>query len=81
MMTTSSRRSLDNVVSMPMNETPTEADQQWDVSDEVVARRAYELYCARGSEDGRDIDDWLAAEREVHDEGLASFPARLGGAA
>jgi DUF2934 family protein len=30
-----------------------------------VARRAYELYEARGSEPGRDVDDWLQAEREL----------------
>ena len=30
-----------------------------------VAMRAYELYLARGAADGRDFDDWLAAEREL----------------
>ena len=30
-----------------------------------VALRAYELFLARGGEHGRDIDDWLEAEREV----------------
>jgi hypothetical protein len=30
-----------------------------------VALRAYELFLARGSEHGHDVDDWLAAEREV----------------
>ena len=29
-----------------------------------VERRAYELFVARGREHGRDIDDWLTAERE-----------------
>ncbi len=29
-----------------------------------VAQRAYELYLERGAGDGRDFDDWLAAERE-----------------
>ena len=28
-----------------------------------VARRAYSLYEARGRTDGRDVDDWLLAER------------------
>lgn len=32
---------------------------------EVVAHRAYELYLERGAEDGRDVDDWLTAEREL----------------
>ena len=30
-----------------------------------VARRAYELYLARGGSDGMAMDDWLRAEREV----------------
>ena len=30
-----------------------------------VARRAYQLYEARGREDGLDIEDWLRAEREL----------------
>ena len=30
-----------------------------------IARRAYELFLARGSEHGRDLDDWLRAEREL----------------
>lgn len=30
-----------------------------------VAQRAYELYLARGCEEGRDLDDWLCAEREL----------------
>jgi hypothetical protein len=33
--------------------------------DAVVARRAYELYAARGYEDGHDLEDWLTAEREI----------------
>ncbi len=35
------------------------------VADAEIARRAFELYVARGREDGRDIDDWLRAEREL----------------
>jgi hypothetical protein len=29
------------------------------------AQRAYELYLARGGENGRDLEDWLTAEREL----------------
>jgi len=35
------------------------------VTDSDVARRAHELYLARGSEHGHDVDDWTAAEREL----------------
>jgi hypothetical protein len=30
-----------------------------------IARRAYEMYLYRGSENGRDVDDWLNAEKEL----------------
>jgi hypothetical protein len=30
-----------------------------------IARRAYELYLARGGADGQDLQDWLSAEREL----------------
>jgi hypothetical protein len=30
-----------------------------------IAGRAYQRYLDRGSADGYDIDDWLAAEREL----------------
>ena len=30
-----------------------------------IARRAFELYCARGGQHGLDLDDWLRAEREL----------------
>jgi hypothetical protein len=33
-----------------------------------IARRAHELYEARGRNDGRDFDDWLQAEREIDAE-------------
>jgi len=34
-------------------------------SEQAIAKRAYELYIARGKEHGRDQDDWLCAEREL----------------
>jgi len=33
--------------------------------DEQIRRRAYELYEARGREDGHDVEDWLHAESEI----------------
>ena len=32
---------------------------------ERIAARAYELYLARGRSGGRELDDWLEAEREL----------------
>ena len=44
---------------------PPEAGAAGERSQDRIAARAYELYLARGGEDGRDWDDWLAAEREL----------------
>jgi outer membrane protein TolC len=30
-----------------------------------IAQRAYELYEQRGRQEGRDLEDWLKAEREL----------------
>jgi len=32
---------------------------------EKIRLRAYELYLERGQEPGRELDDWLQAEREI----------------
>jgi len=32
---------------------------------EAIAFRAYELFLARGGQHGRDLEDWLQAEREL----------------
>jgi Protein of unknown function (DUF2934) len=32
---------------------------------EQIARYAYELFLSRGAEDGRDLQDWLEAERQL----------------
>ena len=51
-----------NVLTMPLPAAtaaparPTSAD---------VAKRAFELYCQRGCQDGYDVQDWLQAEREL----------------
>jgi hypothetical protein len=30
-----------------------------------IARRAYEIYVQRGGENGKDVEDWLRAEKEI----------------
>jgi hypothetical protein len=32
---------------------------------DAIAARAYQLFLERGGEHGRELDDWLAAEREL----------------
>jgi hypothetical protein len=36
---------------------------------EDVARRAYELFLSRNGQHGRDVDDWLEAERQLRSNG------------
>jgi hypothetical protein len=33
-----------------------------------IARRAYEIYVQRGGENGKDVEDWLRAEKEISGE-------------
>ena len=36
-----------------------------ELSKEEIARRAYELYTQRGCEPGKDVEDWVRAEKEL----------------
>ena len=42
----------------PVRSEPQDLDQQ-------IRLRAYQLYEARGREDGHELDDWLRAEEEI----------------
>lgn len=44
---------------------PGNGGQHVEAEREHVAMRAYELYLERGGGDGREMDDWLTAEREL----------------
>jgi hypothetical protein len=47
------------------------------VKHEEIERRAYEIYLQRGGGDGRDQDDWFAAEQELaHERRQDSEPIR-----
>lgn len=52
------------VVTMPR---PASAPrmQSPSATENEIARRAFELYCERGCQDGRDVEDWLQAEHEL----------------
>ena len=39
-----------------------------DISREMIEKKAYELYLARGCQDGSDVSDWLEAERLLRAE-------------
>ena len=36
-----------------------------EISREDIAHRAYELYVQRGEEPGKDVEDWIRAEKEL----------------
>jgi hypothetical protein len=41
-----------------------------------VARRAYDLFLARGAQHGDDVGDWLEAERQLLGETTPPTPSR-----
>lgn len=53
-----------------MSDLQRSASHQDVPTPEQIARRAYELYEQRGRENGRDMEDWLAAERELRNQNL-----------
>jgi hypothetical protein len=38
-----------------------------------IARRAYDLYLARGGEPGHQLQDWLQAEQDLRERSLATI--------
>ena len=49
----------------PGTETQEQGRLSASTREDKIRRRAYELYVERGGELGRDIEDWLQAEREL----------------
>ncbi len=43
-----------------------------ELSKEDIAHRAYQLYIARGCKPGKDIEDWVRAEKELTGEVVAA---------
>jgi hypothetical protein len=55
-----------NVIALPATESSTPAlEKATGLTDRDIARRAFEIFSERGCEHGRDVDDWLQAEREL----------------
>jgi hypothetical protein len=57
----------DFITKVLIGERRTEDDAEWQArpSEGEIARLAYHLYEARGRGDGRDVEDWVRAEREL----------------
>lgn len=67
-----------NMSSEPETEPGPQATNE--VLREETEQRAYFKYCERGCEAGYDVDDWLAAEREILAERAAADHAETAGA-
>ena len=61
------RRTNDAVTTGPDRSSKSLPNRSAQVTDSDIARRAYELYLARGYEHGHDLDDWLQAERDLRE--------------
>jgi DUF2934 family protein len=48
----------------PPKKPPTREPHELELENEI-SQRAYELYEARGREDGHEQEDWLRAEEEI----------------
>ncbi len=51
----------------PTKKTPTAVNESQELEIQI-RERAYELYEARGREDGHDLEDWLHAEEEIMEQ-------------
>lgn len=66
------------------NVSPNQAEETAEASVRNAARedkirlRAYEIYLERGAEPGREVDDWLQAERELERGSPSAGAGRLG---
>jgi len=49
--------------------------ERQEVLTDGIARRAYEIYVQRGGENGKDVEDWLRAEKQTSGK-PADVPAK-----
>jgi hypothetical protein len=66
---------------MPSRRRSDSSPQRRHPITEAIAKRAYELFLARGGENGHDLDDWLQAERELLDAAHSQVQDIRGGTA
>ena len=63
---------------MPSDRTkkpPSKAVNEPKQLEDQIRQRAYELYQARGRDDGHDLEDWLRAEEEITKRKVRSIAA------
>jgi hypothetical protein len=67
MSVTRRRKDREQVAESPATVPTATGDARAPTRDEI-ARRAFQLFEERGSEPGREWEDWFRAERELRDE-------------
>jgi hypothetical protein len=67
-MSMSSKPNRKRIAELQAASTPAETGEDSlgnSTRNEEIRRRAYEIYLERGEQPGRELDDWLQAEREL----------------
>ena len=59
----------------PPKKPPTTVTSEPQELEHQISLRAYELYEARGREDGHELDDWLRAEEEIREKKVRTAAA------
>jgi tRNA 2-selenouridine synthase SelU len=64
-MPRTTKKTEPKIVAMPKARRAAQIAHQLELPESEIARRAYEIYCARGCQHGHDLDDWLQAKAEL----------------
>jgi hypothetical protein len=66
------RKSADTATTAADRAPKARIDAATNITESDIARRAYDLYLARGCTPGHQLEDWLQAERELREGSLVS---------
>ena len=66
------RKSADAATTAADRAPKARMDAAASITEHDIARRAYDLYLARGCTPGHQLEDWLQAERELRQSSVAS---------
>jgi Protein of unknown function (DUF2934) len=58
-------KEVDSMSKDPEKKSTRATESQGENAEEQIRERAYELYEARGRQDGHELDDWQQAEKEI----------------
>jgi hypothetical protein len=71
-MAKSAKRKTDDRVGVAADRAPSvRPSEPIDIAQKDIARRAYDLFLARGCEQGHELEDWLRAEQELRQRTVA----------